>query len=155
MVRTTQGKSRENSHEWRTLGHVTQALMKQNCPRAGPAVLSLFFFFLTDLFNWRLITLQYCSGVCHTLIWINHGYTCVPHPDPPSHLPPHPMPQGHTNAPALSTPSHASNLDWWSISHIVIYMFQCYSLSSVSWKDTCHWIEGSPGRSRRTSSRDS
>jgi len=24
-------------------------------------------------FSWRLITLQYCSGFCHTLIWISHG----------------------------------------------------------------------------------
>ena len=25
---------------------------------------------------------------------------------------------------------HASNLDWWSISYMVIHMFQCYSLKS-------------------------
>ena len=25
---------------------------------------------------------------CHTLTWISHGFTYVPHPDPPSHLPP-------------------------------------------------------------------
>ena len=49
---------------------------------------------------------------------------------PPSHLPPNPISQSHTSAPALSTLSHASNLDWWSISHMVIYMFQCYSLKS-------------------------
>ena len=36
-------------------------------------------------FNWRLITLQYCSGFCHTLTWISHGCTCVPHPETPSH----------------------------------------------------------------------
>ena len=66
----------------------------------------------------------------HKLIWISHGYTCVPHPEPSSHLPPHPIPQGHPNAPALSTLSHASNLDWRSISHMIIYMFQCYSLKS-------------------------
>ena len=41
-------------------------------------------------FNWRLITLQYCSGFCHTLTWINHGCTCVPHPEPSSHFPPSP-----------------------------------------------------------------
>ena len=46
-------------------------------------------------FNWRLTTLQYCGGFCRTLTWISHGYTCIPHPDPPSHLPPHPIPQGH------------------------------------------------------------
>ena len=74
--------------------------------------------------------LQYCSGFCHTLTWISHGCTCVPHPEPPSHFPPHPIPQGHPSAPALSTLSHASNLDWWSFSHMILYMFQCYSLKS-------------------------
>ena len=29
-------------------------------------------------FNWRLITLEYCGGFCHTLTWISLGYTCVP-----------------------------------------------------------------------------
>ena len=47
-----------------------------------------------------------------------------------SHVPPHPIPQGHPSALAMSTLSHASNLDWWSISHMVIYRFQCYSLKS-------------------------
>ena len=54
----------------------------------------------------------------------------APHPDPPSHLLPHPIPQGHPSAPALSTLSHALNLDWRSISYMIIYMFQCYSLKS-------------------------
>ena len=44
-------------------------------------------------FNWRLIILQYCSGFCHTLTWISHGCAWVPHPEPPSRLPPHPIPQ--------------------------------------------------------------
>ena len=34
------------------------------------------------------------SGFCHTLTWISHGCTCIPHPDPPSHLPLHPIPLG-------------------------------------------------------------
>jgi len=88
------------------------------------------FLYLFIYFSWRLITLQYCSGFCHTWRWITHGCTCVPHPEPPSHLPPHSIPQGHPSAPALSTLSHASNLDWQSISHMVIYMFQRYSLKS-------------------------
>ena len=50
-----------------------------------------------------------------------------PCPKTPSHLPPHPTPRG---APALGALFHASNLDWSSISHMVIYMFQCYSLKS-------------------------
>ena len=33
--------------------------------------------------SWRLITLKYCSGFCHTLLWISHGLTCAPHPVPP------------------------------------------------------------------------
>ena len=53
--------------------------------------------------SWRLINLQYCSGCCHTLTWISHGFTRVPHPDPPSRLPPHPIPLGHPRAPAPST----------------------------------------------------
>ena len=69
-------------------------------------------------------------GFCHTLTWISHGCTCVPHPEPLSHLPPHPIPLGHPSAPAPSTLSHASNLDWRSVSHMIIYMFQCYSLKS-------------------------
>ena len=53
--------------------------------------------------SWRLIPLQYCSGFCHTLTLISHGFTCVPHPEPPSHFPPHPIPLGHPSAPASST----------------------------------------------------
>ena len=51
--------------------------------------------------------------------------SCVPLL-PPS--PPHPS--GHPSTPVLSTLSHASNLDWWSVSHMIIYMFLCYSLKS-------------------------
>ena len=40
------------------------------------------FFFPLIFISWRLITLQYCSGFCHTLTWISHGFTCIPHPDP-------------------------------------------------------------------------
>ena len=67
---------------------------------------------------------------CYTFTWINHGCTCVHHPNPPSHLPPHPISQGYSNAPAPSTLPHASNLDWRSITHMLICMFQCYSLKS-------------------------
>ena len=49
------------------------------------------FFFSFIFISWRLITLQYCSGFCHTLTWVSHGFTCVPHPDCPSHLPPRPI----------------------------------------------------------------
>ena len=44
-------------------------------------------FFPFIFIGWRLITLQYCSGFCHSLTWINHGITCIPSPDPPSYPP--------------------------------------------------------------------
>ena len=84
------------------------------------------FFFLN--FNWRLITLQYCGGfVIHSHesamgVYVFPILTLLP-----TSLP-HPIPQGHPSAPALSTLSHASNLDWGSVSHMIIDMFQCYSL---------------------------
>ena len=102
-----------------------QSLGREDPLEEETATFSSVFFF-----NWTLITLQYCSGFYHTLIWISHGYTCVPHSELPSHLPPHPIPHGHPSAPALSTLSHTLNLDWQSVSHIIIYLFQCYSLKS-------------------------
>ena len=62
----------------------------------------LFFFFPFIFISWRLITLQYCSGFCHTFKWISYGFTCIPHPDPPSHLPLHPIPLGLPSAPGPS-----------------------------------------------------
>ena len=88
----------------------------------------ILFFFLMYLFNWSLVTLQYCSGFCQTSTWISHRCTCVPQPEPPSHLLPHPIPEGHPSAPALSTLSHALKLDQQSASHMIIYTFQCYPL---------------------------
>ena len=36
--------------------------------------LCLLFIYLSFIFiSWRLITLQYCSGFCHTLTWISHS----------------------------------------------------------------------------------
>ena len=99
-------------------GLLCPPLGESSRPRDRTQISFCFLFFKFIYFSWRLITLQYCSGFSHTLTWISHGCTCVPHPEPPSHLPPHPIPQGHPSAPALSTLSHASN------------MFQCYSLKS-------------------------
>ena len=49
-----------------------------------------FLLLLLFFISWRLITLQYCSGFCHTLTWISLGYTCIspswsplPPPSPP------------------------------------------------------------------------
>ena len=73
-----------------------------------------FFFFSFIFISWRLITLQYWSVFCHTLTWISHGFSCIPHPDPPSHLPLYPIPLGLPSAPGPSTclmhPSWACDL---------------------------------------------
>ena len=63
--------------------------------------LSFIFFYL--FFFLRLITLQYCSGFCHTLTWISHGFTCIPNPDPLSHLPFYLIPLGLPSALGPST----------------------------------------------------
>ena len=72
-------------------------------------------FFSFIFISRRLITLQYCSGFCHTLTWISHGFTYIPHPDPPSHLPLHPIPLGLPSAPGPSTclmhPAWAGDLE--------------------------------------------
>ena len=58
------------------------------------SVIYLFIYFIR-----RLISLQYCSGFCHTLTWISHGFTYIPHPNPPSHLPLYPIPLGYPSNP--------------------------------------------------------
>ena len=65
--------------------------------------MSFFLFFSFTFISCRLITLQYCSGFCHSLTWISHGFTCIPHPDPPSHLPLYLIPLGLPSAPGPST----------------------------------------------------
>ena len=67
---------------------------------------------------------------CHTSTYIPHSYTCVPHPEAPTLLPPHTIPLGCLSAPAPSIQYHASNLDWRFISYMILYMFQCHSPKS-------------------------
>ena len=64
-----------------------QCLELQNYPDNLHAISIFFFSFIFT--SWRLIILQHCSGFCHTLTWISHGVTCIPHPDAPSHLDKH------------------------------------------------------------------
>ena len=60
-----------------------------------------FFFFRFSLEANYFIILWW--GFCHALTWISHGCRCVPHPETPSHIPPHPIPLGLPSAPASST----------------------------------------------------
>ena len=88
----------------------------------------MFVFFLIYLFNWRLITILwwFLTYMGMNQPWV---YMCPPS-QIPSHLPTHPIPLGCRSAPAFSALFHASNLNWSSISHMVICMLQCYSLKS-------------------------
>ena len=88
----------------------------------SPCLVLLFFLIY---FNWKIITLQYYDNFCHTSIYISHRHTfilCILNP-PPSH----PTPPGCHRAPAMGA-SHIKHAQF--ILHIVIYMFQCYSLKS-------------------------
>ena len=67
---------------------------------------------------------------CHTLTWIHHRCTRVPHHETPSHLPLRTIPLGHPSAPAPSILYPALNLDWWFVSYMMLYMFQCHSPKS-------------------------
>ena len=83
------------------------------------AVLLLFFPPIIFI-SWRLITLQYCSGFLPYIDmnqpWI---YMCSP-----SH------PSGSSQCTSPEHLSVASNLDWQSVSHLIIYMFRCCSHKS-------------------------
>ena len=81
----------------------------------------LFFSFFKIIFFFFYFTILY--WFCHTSTCIHHGCTHVPHPEAPSHLPPHTIPLGHPSAPAPSFLYPASNLDWWFFSYMILYMF--------------------------------
>ena len=70
------------------------------CPY-GKIIFIIIFSFI--FISWKLITSQHFSGFCHTLTWISHGFTCIPHPDSPSLLPLHPIPLGLPSAPGPGT----------------------------------------------------
>ena len=55
-------------------------------------------------------------------------YMCAPILNPQAPLPPRPIPLGCPRAPASSALLHASILHWSAVLHMVIYMFQFYSL---------------------------
>ena len=57
----------------------------------------VFIFYFILFFNFTIL-----YWFCHTSKWIRHRYTCVPHPEPSSLLPPYTIPPGHPSAPAPS-----------------------------------------------------
>ena len=60
------------------------------------------FYFIYYYYYYYYYYFFICSEFCHTLKWNSHGFTCVPHPDPPSHLPLPPLPLGFPSAPGPS-----------------------------------------------------
>ena len=91
-------------------------------------VSTLLFFLKSQIFYLFFFTILY--WFCHTSTWIHHGCTRVPNPEPHSHLPPQTIPLGHPSAPAPNLLYPASNLDWWFISYMILYMFPCHSPKS-------------------------
>ena len=119
--------------------------------------LVMFIFFPFIFISWRLITLQYCSGFCHTLTWISQGVTCIPHPDPPHHLLLHPIPLGLPSAPGLSTclmHTHliptcltlswdwVARLIWFSLNQFTS-VSQAWFSTSFCWKSVCQVFKDS------------
>ena len=113
-------------------------LIKVSISKIGFLLFFLLYFFLFPFIfiHWRLITLQYCSGFCHTLTWISHGFTCVPHPNPPSRLPLHPIPLGLPSTPALST--HLMHPTWAGNLSKIGFMERNSSLQDLEW---CAWSQ--------------
>ena len=97
------------------------------CTNVKPTLCFLFLFFLNKCFILFYFYFTILYWFCHTSTWIRHRYTCVPHPEPPSHLPPHTILLGHPSAPAPNFLYPASNLDWRFISHMIIHMFWSHS----------------------------
>ena len=80
-------------------------------------------FFFSFLFIYLFIYFTILYWFHHTSTCIRHGCIHVPHPERPSHLPPHTIPLGHPSAPAPSFLYPASNLDWQFVSYMILYMF--------------------------------
>ena len=78
-------------------------------------------------FNWRLITLQYCIGFTIHSHESTMGVHVFPILNPPPTSLLIPSLWVIPSVPALSTLSHALNLDWWFVSHVILYLFQCHS----------------------------
>ena len=78
-----------------------------------------FFFFLQYCIGFAIHWHESATGV-HEFLILN----------PASHLPPHTISLDHPRAPAPSILYSVSNIDWWFISYMIVYMFQYHSPKS-------------------------
>ena len=74
-------------------------------------------------------------GIAKSWTWLSdwtelNWYMCLPQPEFPSHLHSHPILLCCSRTLALGALLHASNSHWSSILHLIMHMFQCYSLKS-------------------------
>ena len=92
-----------------------------------------FFTFFLIYFFYFIFYFLYCSGFCHPLKWNSHGFTCVPHPDPPSHLPLHPIPLGLPSAPGPSACQEMSSFlgSHWNRYLSLLLWFHLFVNSSI------------------------
>ena len=88
---------------------------------------NLYFFF----YHYYFFYFKILYWFCHTSTCIRHGYTRVPHPEPPSHLLHYTIPLGHPSAPASSILYPASNLDWRFVSYMILFL-RTYFLMTTS-----------------------
>ena len=86
-------------HDW-TIELNWTRLVIAFLPRSKCLLFYFFFiiFFLLIFFLFFNFAILY--WFCHISKWIHHRYTCVPHPEPSSLLPPHTITLGRPSAPA-------------------------------------------------------
>ena len=48
------------------------------CPHKSVNKVCALFMFKKNIFDWGVITLQWCAGSCCTITWFSHEYTCIP-----------------------------------------------------------------------------
>ena len=99
---------------WTFVGKVISLLLK---------IFNISLFFPFTFISWRLITLQYYNGFCHTLTWISHRFTCIPQSRFPLSPPSPPDSSGSSQCTRPEHLSHASYLGWWSVS--LLLLFSC------------------------------
>ena len=76
------------------------------------------------LYNIVLVLPYIDLNLCTCIVY---ECTCIPHPEPPSYLPPHPIPLDHPSAPAPSILYHASNLDWSFVTYDILHVSMPFS----------------------------
>ena len=86
---------------------------------------TLYSYFSLTFFLFFNFTILY--WFCHISKRIRNRYTCLPHPEPSSLLPPHTIYLGRPSAPAPSIQYHASNLDWRGFIYDIIHVSMPFS----------------------------